>query len=392
MNSSCSALPCTVLNARERKEGEADMEINGSCSGGSSTGRRLKQRLARMFLRSSCNTSTSAASDGIEPVFEVEHRDHGLGRRSLPFAVPGDHRRHTAVAVALPRSVDCSGCKPSHQSASLMAKNDKWKDSKGRKENAASPSSPRQSSYYYHCIDKAVGERKEIKRKKKKRLLSNGYGFSSSSSTESDQEDGFFSSEEREGKEEEAEAFFSSRSFSSDSCDFYQRPTSNKKKKKKNNNNNNNNNKKEPERPPRRRHPGGRKYEAWGVCKGLQPLVSVRSPAAKNGVAVVKRSRDPYTDFRSSMAEMMTERQIYEAKDLESLLHSYLSLNSPRLHLVILQAFSDIWVVLFGQQHKLCSHSSSSYSTYELLQSLHAMVLITERLEEKHTEHSTVSH
>ncbi|CAL9206175.1 unnamed protein product, partial [Musa hybrid cultivar] len=373
MNSSCSALLCLAppslrLNARERKEGEADMEINGSCSGGGgSTGRRLKQRLARMFLRSSCNTSTSAASAGVEPVFEVEHRDHGLGRRSLSFAVPGDHRRHTAVAVALPRSVDCSGCKPSHQSASLMAKSDKWKDSKGRKkEKTASPSLPRKSSYYYHCIDKAMGERKEIKRKKKKRLLSNGYGFSSSSSTESDQVDGFFSSEEREGKEEEAEAFFSSRSFSSDSCDFYQRPTSNKKKK------NNNNKKKEPERPPRRRRGGGRKYEAWGVCKGLQPLVSVRSPAAKNGVAVVKRSRDPYTDFRSSMAEMITERQIFEAEDLENLLQSYLCLNSPHLHLVILQAFSDIWVAY--RQHKLCSHSSSSYSTYELLQSLHAMI------------------
>ncbi|CAL9138637.1 unnamed protein product, partial [Musa acuminata var. zebrina] len=366
----CLALSSLRLNARERKEGEADMEINGSCSGGgSSTGRRLKQRLARMFLRSSCNTSTSAASAGAEPVFEVEHRDHGLGRRSLSFAVPGDHRRHTAVAVALPRSVDCSGCKPSHQSASLMAKSDKWKDSKGRKkEKTASPSLPRKSSYYYHCIDKAMGERKEIKRKKKKRLLSNGYGFSSSSSTESDQEDGFFSSEEREGKEEEAEAFFSSRSFSSDSCDFYQRPTSNKKKKK----NNNNNNKKEPERPPRRRRGGGRKYEPWGVCKGLQPLVSVRSPAAKNGVAVVKRSRDPYTDFRSSMAEMITERQIFEAEDLENLLQSYLCLNSPHLHLVILQAFSDIWVAY--RQHKLCSHSSSSYSTYELLQSLHAMI------------------
>ncbi|URD87019.1 hypothetical protein MUK42_28455 [Musa troglodytarum] len=318
------------------------MEIDGSRSGGS-TGRRLKQRLARMFLRSSCNTSTSAASAGAEPVFEVEHRDHGLGRRSLSFFVPGDHRRHTAVAVALPRSVDCGGRGPSRQSASSMDKNEKWKDSKGRKkENADSPPSPRKSSYYHHCIDKAMGERKEIKRKKKKRLLSNGYGFSSSSSTESDQDDGFFSSEEREGKEEEAEAFFSSRSFSSDSCDFYQRPTSNKKR-------NKNNKKKEPERPPRRRRRrGGSKHAAWGVCKGLQPLVSVRSPAAKNGVAVVKRSRDPYTDFRSSMAEMITERQIFEAEDLESLLQSYLSLNSPHLHLVILQAFSDIWVVLFG--------------------------------------------
>ncbi|KAJ8464428.1 hypothetical protein OPV22_026980 [Ensete ventricosum] len=335
----CSALHrlLSAFECTERKEGEDDMEVNGSCGGGSSTGRRLKQRLARMFLRSSCNTSTSAASAGAEPVFEVEHRDHGLGRRSLSFAVPGDHRRHTAVAVALPRS------------ASLMAKNEKRKDSKGRKkENTASPSSPRKSSCYYHRIDKAMGEGKEIKRKKKKRLLSNAYGFNSSSSTESDQEDGFFSSEEREGKEEEADAFFSSRSFSSDSCDFYQRPTSNKKKKKKNNNNNNNSKKKEPERPPRRHRRRGKKQEAWGVCKGLQPLVSVRSPVARNGVAVVKRSRDPYTDFRSSMAEMITERQIFEAEDLESLLQSYLSLNSPHLHLVILQAFSDIWVVLFG--------------------------------------------
>ncbi|CAD5164718.1 unnamed protein product [Musa acuminata subsp. malaccensis] len=352
----------------------------------SSRSNKLKQRLARMFrspslLRSPCKPSASAATnlsstastralfdDAVhEPVFVPRRRggslDDHLGR-SFSSTVP-------TVAVARRRSVDYSGCRPTcaiecSQPAPLVAKNEKWRDLKARKKERrvretggyyetgewegrtcppASPSSPSKSSYYYYCFNGDVKEEKEgikrkkkkKKKKKKKRVPSNSYRFSSSSSMESDvQEDGFFSSEEREGKEEETETFFSSRSFSSDSSEFYQRPTSKEKNK--------NKNKRNPERPQRRR---ARKYEAWGVCKGFQPLVSI-TRREKKGFAVVKRSSDPYNDFRSSMLEMITERQIFGAEDLECLLQSYLSLNSPHLHPLILQAFSDIWVVLFG--------------------------------------------
>jgi uncharacterized protein (TIGR01568 family) len=68
----------------------------------------------------------------------------------------------------------------------------------------------------------------------------------------------------------------------------------------------------------------------------------------RKGLAVVRRSRDPYGDFRESMVEMIVERQVFGTAELEQLLHTYLSLNPARLHPVILQAFSDIWVVLRG--------------------------------------------
>uniref|UniRef100_A0A0A9FHK9 Transcription repressor n=1 Tax=Arundo donax TaxID=35708 RepID=A0A0A9FHK9_ARUDO len=48
------------------------------------------------------------------------------------------------------------------------------------------------------------------------------------------------------------------------------------------------------------------------------------------------------------MVEMIVGRQLFGPPELERLLRSYLSLNAPRHHPVILQAFSDIWVVLHG--------------------------------------------
>jgi len=84
---------------------------------------------------------------------------------------------------------------------------------------------------------------------------------------------------------------------------------------------------------------------------GFRPLVTTTTAAAeqvRRGLAVVKRSRDPYGDFRESMVEMIVGRQVFGAAELERLLRSYLSLNAPRFHPVILQAFSDIWVVLHG--------------------------------------------
>ncbi|KAJ8510229.1 hypothetical protein OPV22_000663 [Ensete ventricosum] len=339
-------------------------------------GGKLTQRLARMF-RSSCKPSTSVSTNlsstastrallddaVLEPaVFVPCRRDRSLGRRSLSSPVLNDRLRHNTVEV-------CSGCRPTRavecdQSSRLMMRNEKWKDLKARKKERrvretggyyetgawegrtcppSSPSSPSNSSYYYYCFNGAMKEetkvvKKKTKKKKKKRLLSNSNGFNCSSSMESNNDgDGFFSSEGREVEEEETEMFFSSRSFSSDSSEFYQSPTSKKKNK----------NVKKPQWDRRR----GRKREAWGVCKGFQRLLSVSSPAGrkeKKGFAVVKRSSDPYTDFSSSMVEMITERQIYGAQDLECLLQSYLCLNSSHLHPLILQAFSDIWVVLFG--------------------------------------------
>ncbi|KAI3969829.1 hypothetical protein MKX01_038297 [Papaver californicum] len=73
----------------------------------------------------------------------------------------------------------------------------------------------------------------------------------------------------------------------------------------------------------------------------------------KESFAVVKKSEDPYEDFRKSMMEMILEKQMFESKDLEQLLHCLLlSLNSKHHHPIIVQAFSEIWEFLF------CSSSS----------------------------------
>ncbi|KAI3866283.1 hypothetical protein MKX03_003800 [Papaver bracteatum] len=72
----------------------------------------------------------------------------------------------------------------------------------------------------------------------------------------------------------------------------------------------------------------------------------------KESFAVVKKSEDPYQDFRKSMMEMILEKQMFESKDLEQLLHCLLSLNSKHHHPIIIQAFSEIWELLF------CSSSS----------------------------------
>ncbi|EOY14727.1 hypothetical protein QUC31_000186 [Theobroma cacao] len=64
-------------------------------------------------------------------------------------------------------------------------------------------------------------------------------------------------------------------------------------------------------------------------------------------VAVVKKSEDPYEDFKRSMLEMILEKQMFEAKDLEQLLQCFLSLNSRQYHGIIVEAFTEIWEALF---------------------------------------------
>ncbi|XP_052210292.1 transcription repressor OFP8-like [Diospyros lotus] len=58
--------------------------------------------------------------------------------------------------------------------------------------------------------------------------------------------------------------------------------------------------------------------------------------------AVVKNSTDPYGDFRESMVEMIVEKEMYGAEDLERLLQCFLSLNSSDHHCLILEVFLEI--------------------------------------------------
>ncbi|XP_010489554.1 PREDICTED: transcription repressor OFP7-like [Camelina sativa] len=105
----------------------------------------------------------------------------------------------------------------------------------------------------------------------------------------------------------------------------------------------------------------------------VQRLMPCTTAAAVmvEGVAVVKRSEDPYEDFKGSMMEMIVEKKIFEVAELEQLLSCFLSLNAKRHHRAIVRAFSEIWVALFaggngsGVQRRSSSFSSVRLSDYE---------------------------
>lgn len=71
----------------------------------------------------------------------------------------------------------------------------------------------------------------------------------------------------------------------------------------------------------------------------------------RDSFAVVKKSEDPYEDFKRSMMDMIWEKQMFEEGDLEQLLQCFLSLNSPRHHKVIVDAFAEIWNAMFADSH-----------------------------------------
>ncbi|XP_008792405.3 uncharacterized protein LOC103709029 [Phoenix dactylifera] len=311
----------------------------------SNIGHRLKHRIAQMLLSSSCTTTGIINfSDKIshEPVFPASNR-HVHHRGKL------DHLPHR-MAPVVQVSIDCSSRRsvrapsPNLPLTTEQGKRNQKKERRvtetgvvyetgageGRKCPPASPSSPSNDHYYSHSKErkKAMTKKKDKFASKKKTLLSNGYGFSSSSLSGSNYEYGFFSGEEGEEEEEEEEetrTLFSSKSFSSDSSEFYHRASSKKKTK----------NKKSTRRPPRKGARGEEEEEMAAV--------------ARSGSAVVKRSSNPYEDFRSSMLEMIIETQMSEPEELEQLLHSYLSLNPPSHHAVILEAFAGIWEAIFGE-------------------------------------------
>ncbi|KAM3398046.1 hypothetical protein P3S68_001560 [Capsicum galapagoense] len=65
-------------------------------------------------------------------------------------------------------------------------------------------------------------------------------------------------------------------------------------------------------------------------------------PKTSNTLAVVINSDDPFQDFKKSMLQMISEKEIYSSEDLEELLNYFLKLNSPSHHYIIIQAFMEI--------------------------------------------------
>ncbi|KAM3362011.1 transcription repressor OFP5 [Capsicum galapagoense] len=62
--------------------------------------------------------------------------------------------------------------------------------------------------------------------------------------------------------------------------------------------------------------------------------------------AVMKSSFDPFSDFRDSMIEMITQRGIKNSEELEELLACYLTLNCDEYHDLIIKVFRQVWFEL----------------------------------------------
>ncbi|XP_047053531.1 transcription repressor OFP3-like [Lolium rigidum] len=354
--------------------------------GGGRSSSRLRDRLARMFrpsslLRSTCNNNTASTSSSSSSAAASSAADGVTASKPAPSSACSSSRALLAADSAVARDRDSFLTSSRRDYAVLVGRTESFSNALDRVHRragsvgAAQPLVPSRFSMHASPLMESKKNDKEksplychprhrhrlggsTKSDKSKKLLSsNPYGFSSSNDDDADTDgDEVFSSDADErgrggAKKGEAEAFFSSSrsfSFSSDSSEFY----TNKKKP----------TKKSPTavapKPPavaagtrrqRRKHRrAASSCDTCGVKEGFRPVVSAAEEQVRRGFAVVQRSRDPYADFRASMVEMVVSRQMFGAAELERLLRSYLSLNAPRHHPVILQAFSDIWVVLHG--------------------------------------------
>ncbi|XP_015073195.1 transcription repressor OFP7-like [Solanum pennellii] len=93
-----------------------------------------------------------------------------------------------------------------------------------------------------------------------------------------------------------------------------------------------------------------RRYLSNSLKDSMMPCMA--DGKVNESFAIVKRSVDPYDDFKNSMKEMIMEKEMFEAEDLEQLLLCFLSLNSRHHHAIIVEAFTEIWEELFGKSSK----------------------------------------
>jgi uncharacterized protein (TIGR01568 family) len=241
---------------------------------------RLTRRLAHFLVRSSCASTNNNPSAAVNA-------------RQEPTTPAG--RRGSSVHISSDCSVGAAAAlrpSPTHPVAPAKAGGAKYVTRRRSKKGGDDNRELRASSYYH--------------------------GWSSSStSTDGDGE---------ADTTARSSALFSSRSrsFSTDSSttDFYNNAATGSSKRR------NNNRRIVREKPT--------------SSKSKHQQQHHNNDKNRGAAAVVKRSHDPYADFRSSMAEMIAVRRVRGADALTELLAWYLCLNSPRHHPVILSAFRDI--------------------------------------------------
>lgn len=294
---------------------------------------RFKLRISRMFRASFGSCRSRNVSDAVEKA--------GFGpqnHQSFHMLEPLSPKHRPFPSICRPKP--CQTPETINQSCIIQAKDvlPRRKISEpyspfgyfnpdGRTCPPASPISPLNPLDHFKQMKKGSDRNKsKNKKKKKKTQMKNKKGelfpISSSSQDMSFGAWSWYSSEEEEEeeREDETDTLFSSKSLSSDSSESGRRLSR------------------------RKRHAARRKRS--GTLSSEMGPIPLKGKV-KDSFAVVKKSSDPYNDFRLSMVEMIVEKQIFAAKDLEQLLQCFLSLNSYHHHKVIVEVFMEIWETLF---------------------------------------------
>ncbi|XP_017646225.1 transcription repressor OFP8-like [Gossypium arboreum] len=294
---------------------------------------RFRLRISRMFRSSFGSCRTRKVSDVAEKVvFSLEN--HNKFRCMEPSSMSPPKVR------PLP-----SICKPRYPESHQTTQDTRRKvpacyppfllsatDFDGRKCPPASPISP--LNLFSNREDFGLYEKKKsLARKKKnnkrvhvkcKNMSSNSTSFSSSSHESVTYSNNYGGCRWWFSSEDETETLYSSRTLSSDSTESLRQHSNFRRK----------------------YNTRRRRAKSCSCNVGVLPLEGRNK--VKDSFAVVKSSDDPYNDFKASMVEMIVERQIFAAKDLEQLLQCFLSLNSHHHHRIIIEVFTKICKNLFS--------------------------------------------
>ncbi|GMI81253.1 hypothetical protein HRI_001794600 [Hibiscus trionum] len=294
---------------------------------------RFKLRIPRMFRSSFSSCRTRNISDVIEkPVFQpqnlnsfhsVEPFSSSPPLKTRPFpSISKPRGSINTPSEALPRRKSSARYPPFIVSAA---------DFYGRK-FPPQAASVMPLNIFSDCKDFGFYEKKKKKspprnkNKKKKKNNQRVHVKSSSYSQESANRNNAYYGGWWFSSEDETETLFSSRTRSSDSTESFRQHSNCRKTCK-----------------TRRKRAKNRGSETR-----IKILPWEGTDKVKDSFAVAKSSSDPYNDFRTSMVEMIVERQLFAAKDLEQLLQCFLSLNSHRHHNIIVEVFTEIWETLFS--------------------------------------------
>ncbi|KAB1201621.1 hypothetical protein CJ030_MR0G002595 [Morella rubra] len=277
---------------------------------------RFKLRISRMFRSSFGSCRPRNLSDVMEKAVFVPHNHQNfhmiepLSPRPRPF--PSICRPKPSQT---PETVNHSCIIPSRDLISRAKLSEPYSPFASTKPDGrtcppASPISPLNTFYQFGDSKfeqkKKGSERNKKKKKKKTTRMKNKHieCFPFSSSSQVTSSGGWWSSseedEEEEEREDETDTLFSSKSFSSDSSESQRR------------------------RSLKRSSDPYNDFRRAGTRSSEIDAMPMQGKV-KDSFAVVKRSSDPYNDFRTSMVEMIVEKRIFAAKDLEHLLQCFLT-------------------------------------------------------------------